>query len=139
MKHEQLLVQYGMVRACGLRSMEVQAELESKRRELAGSRQEAARLRERFARETALLRRSLREAELEVQGRGLEIAALREKIRALELLTRTPAPPDAIERQFAQLGEQLRVVDRLSSRQRDDSTAPPRIPAAPNPGTGSDH
>src|SRR5215831_7699487 len=34
MKHEQLLVQYGMVRAGGLRVLEMQTELEAKRRQL---------------------------------------------------------------------------------------------------------
>ena len=38
-------------------------------------------------------------AELELEGRGLEIAALREKIRGLEMLTRNAVTNETIERQ----------------------------------------
>ena len=85
MKHEQLLVQYGMVRAGGLRSMELQAELDTKRRELETIRID---LEERLQRETSRLRKQLRESRLELEGRALEISALREKVKALEMLGR---------------------------------------------------
>jgi len=105
MKHEQLLVQYGMVRASGLRTLEIQSDLEAKRREIEECRGEISRLRDRLARETALLRQKLRDAELEMEGRGMEIAALREKVRALELLTRNAVTNETIERQFASVME----------------------------------
>ena len=129
MKHEQLLVQYGMVRASGLRTIELQGDLEAKRREIEESRAEIARLRERLQRETALLRQKVREAQLELEGRGIEIAALREKVRALEMLTRNSVTSETIERQFAQVMEQLQVVDRLSEER--EATIPQRRPWPP--------
>jgi excisionase family DNA binding protein len=125
MKHEQLLVQYGMVRASGLRTLEIQGELDAKRREIEECRAEIARLRERLGKETAILRQKLRDAEMEMEGRGMEIAALREKVRALEMLTRNAVTNETIERQFASVMEQMRVVDRLSE-ERDPAHRPRR-------------
>lgn len=114
MKHEQLLVQYGMVRAGGLRAVELQAEVEAKRVEVQQCREEIALLKERSQRENAVLRQRLRESELECEGRALEVAALREKVRALEMLTRNAVTSETIERQFVAVREQMRLVDRLS-------------------------
>jgi len=125
MKHEQLLVQYGMVRASGLRTLELQGELEAKRREVEESRAEIARLKERLQRETSLLRQKVREAHLEVEGRGLEIEALREKVRGLEMLTRNSVTSETIERQFAQVMEQMQRVERLADT-RDAAVQEPR-------------
>ena len=126
MKHEQLLVQYGMVRTTGLRAMEVQAELERRDRELesagariAGLERESRRKRERQGQE-------LREARLELEGRALEIAALREKVRALEMLTRNAVTNESIEEQFQQVMSQSRRVERLRSRAWKLVT-PPRV------------
>jgi hypothetical protein len=120
LKHEQLLVQYGMVRAGGLRLLELRGEVEEGRRALAQQEAEHAALRERAAREIALVRKKLRETELELEGRSLELSALREKVRTLERLTR-PQPEGAVERQISQVGEQMRRVERLESlRPRQD-------------------
>ncbi len=116
MKHEQLLVQYGMVRAGGLRTLELQGEVEAQRRRVEELQQEAARLEERLSRESAVLRQRLREAELELQGRNLEIAALKEKVTALEMLTRNAVTSETIARQFAEVMEQMRRVDRIAGR-----------------------
>jgi len=104
MKHEQLLVQYGMVRAGGLRLLELQAEIEARRRQLEEAQAETARVKERLAREAGELRKRLREAELEAEGRRVETAALREKVRGLEMLTR----------QFDEVMAQMRRVERLT-------------------------
>ncbi|MBZ5639445.1 MAG: helix-turn-helix domain-containing protein [Acidobacteriia bacterium] len=125
MKHEQLLVQYGMVRASGLRMLELQGDLDAKRREVEECRAEIVRLRDRLATETTLLRQKLRAADLEVEGRGLEIAALREKVRGLEMLTRNAVTSETIERQFASVMEQKQVVDRLTE-QRETARSPRR-------------
>jgi hypothetical protein len=111
MKHEQLLVQYGMVRAGGMRAMELQAELEAKRRQLEETREELER---RLSDETARLRKQLREARLELEGRALEIHALKEKVRALEMMTRNAVTTENIEKQFSRVLDQSRRVDRLS-------------------------
>ena len=113
MKHEQLLVQYGMMRAGGLRSLELQAQLDARRGQIDEARSEAARLRDRLAREGSDLRRKVRESELEIEGLRLENAALREKVRALEMLTRNAVTNESIERQWERVVDQARKVDRL--------------------------
>jgi hypothetical protein len=115
MKHEQLLVQYGMVRAAGLRVMELQGELDTRRRQLEDSLTEIARLKEKPQREVAVLKKKLAQLELELEGRQLEIAALREKIRALEMLTRNAVTTETIERQFSEVVEQIQKVEDLES------------------------
>lgn len=130
MKHEHLLVQYGMMRAGGLRSLDLQARLESREREVEELRSEISRLKERHAREVTLLRKRLREAALELEGRRLEIEALQEKVRGLELLTRNTVTTEAIERQFSRVMEQMELVDRLGGPASRDLPLRPR-PAAP--------
>jgi lambda repressor-like predicted transcriptional regulator len=125
MKHEQLLVQYGMMRAGGLRSLGLQAELDARRGQVDEARAETARLRDRLAREGTELRRRARESELEIEGLRLENAALREKVRALEMLTRNAVTSESIERQWDRVVEQSRKVDRLISGQ----DLPPAAPA----------
>ncbi len=109
MKHEQLLVQYGMMRAGGLRTMELQAEIESRNRELEGARESVRRLRHDAEAQAG----RLREATLELHGRGLEIDALREKVRALEMLTRNAVTTEAIDKQFRAVVDQTRRVHEL--------------------------
>jgi len=113
MKHEQLLVQYGMVRAAGLRVLDLQAQVEDREAQAAAARDEGSRLRERLQRETGELRRKVHVCELELEGRALEIAALQEKVRALEMLTRNAVTTESIERQYGQVMEQIRRVDKL--------------------------
>jgi hypothetical protein len=134
MKHEQLLVQYGMVRAGGLRVLEMQAELDTKRRQIEESQAETVRVKERLASEAGELRRRLREAELELEGRRVEAAALREKVRGLEMLTRNTVTNEAIDRQFEDVMDQMRRVDRLTSEhERADLSAAPWPARAPLP------
>jgi hypothetical protein len=135
MKHEQLLVQYGMVRAGGLRVLEMQSELDARRRQLEESQAETARVKERVAREAGELRKRLREADLELEGRRVEAAALREKVRALEMLTRNSVTNEAIERQFADVMEQVRRVDRMSAEHEaiEPGSPWPTRGAAPDP------
>jgi len=117
LKHEQLLVQYGMVRAGGLRVLDMQAELETRRRQIEDAQAENTRVKERLAREAGELRKRLREAELELEGRRVEAAALREKVRGLEMLTRNRVTNEQIDRQFSDVMEQMRRVDRLTAEQ----------------------
>lgn len=117
LKHEHLLVQYGMVRAGGLRVLEMQAEIQTRRGQIEDAQAENTRVKERLAREAGDLRKRLREAELELEGRRIETAALREKVRALEMLTRNSVTSEAIDRQFVDVMEQMRRVDRLTAEQ----------------------
>lgn len=114
LKHEQLLVQYGMVRAGGLRALELKAELESRQRQIEEQQREIARLRERSGEAAAGLRDELRRARIEVEGRDLEIAALHEKVRALEMLTRNAVTSESIEKQFNDVMRQAQRVEELS-------------------------
>jgi len=116
MKHEQLLVQYGMVRAGGLRLLEIQGELEKSGRLVKEHETEVTALREKVRRDSLVLRKRLRETELELEGRKLEVAALRAKVRALEMLTRNAVTSEAIDRQFSDVARQTRRVDDLRSR-----------------------
>jgi hypothetical protein len=124
LKHEQLLVQYGMVRAGGLRVLDMQAELETRRRQIEDAQAENSRVKERLAREAGELRKRLREAELELEGRRVEAAALREKVRGLEMLTRNRVTNEEIDRQFSDVMEQMRRVDRLTAEQDKKEATP---------------
>lgn len=130
LKHEQLLVQYGMVRAGGLRVLEMQAELDTRRREIEDAQAENTRIKERLAREAGELRKRLREAELELEGRRVEAAALREKVRGLEMLTRNNVTNEEIDRQFEDVMAQMRRVDRLTA-EAEVNTPPPAKPWPP--------
>jgi hypothetical protein len=121
MKHEQLLVQYGMVRAGGLRAMELKGELEAERKQFEALQHQ---LEQRLLNETARLRRQLREAQLELEGRALEISALQEKVRGLEMLTRNAVTNETIEKQFSRVMAQSRRVDRLSAGSDWDDVGP---------------
>ena len=116
MKHEQLLVQYGMVRAAGLRFVETRDESESRRKQVDDLRTQITRLKESFARESVELRRKTRAAELEAEGFKLEAAALREKVRGLEMLTRNAVTSETIDRKFEEILSQSRRVERLEAR-----------------------
>ncbi len=118
MKHEQLLVQYGMIRATGLRVFELEGELDSRRRRVEECESEIGRLKRSISELSSRADQELRAAELELEGRALEIAALQEKVRALELLTRGAREDGSIEDQFAKLAEQARRVERQASSQR---------------------
>jgi excisionase family DNA binding protein len=132
MKHEQLLVQYGMVRASGLRTMTLQSEAEDQRRQIDSFRLEVAALQERLARETAVLRTQIHELELLLEGKQQENSALREKMLALEMLNRNAVTTETIDRQFGQVMEQTRLVDSLSARTPARRGTPP-LPFAGRP------
>jgi len=118
MKHEQLLVQYGMVRAAGLRVMELQTELESRQRKLDETELEAKRLRERVGLIGAEHKAQLEAARRELEGRSLEIAALQEKVKALEMMTRNAVTNETIENQFRQIMDQSRRVEEMKARRK---------------------
>lgn len=136
MKHEQLLVQYGMIRAGGARLLELRAELVANRRQMEEARTRVERLRRESTQETARLKRLLHQSELEREGRGLEIAALEEKVRALEMLTRNARTTETVEQQFRDVLEQKRRVEQLGSNRGDDEA--PRRPW-PGRSTDADH
>ena len=85
MKHERLLVQYGMIRAGGAKMMEYRAEAEMKDSLLADREREIREIRERSEKEISFLQNHLRQAEIEIEDRNIEIALLQEKVRRLEV------------------------------------------------------
>ena len=136
MKHEQLLVQYGMVRAAGAKVLELRADVEEKQRRLEDAQDRAATLGRRLTEETSRLERQLRESELEQEGRGLEIAALEEKVRGLEMFTRNARTSATVEQKYREIMDQTRRVERLSSgRSTEDGAFSPR----PGKGVDRDH
>src|SRR6266849_4819154 len=86
MKHEQILVQYGMIRAGGQKLLEYKADAEAKDEELQSLHERYQALRARAAREIRFLRKHLRQAEIEIEDRNIEITLLQEKVRRLEAI-----------------------------------------------------
>ena len=85
LKHERLLVQYGMIRAGGQKMLEYRAEAEMKDALLAEREKEIRELRDRSEKETTFLQNHLRQAEVEIEDRNIEIALLQDKVRRLEM------------------------------------------------------
>jgi len=131
MKHEQLLVQYGMVRAAGLRGVEAREREAETERKLEAALRDLAELRRQLRQQPEALTRKLRETELELEGKRLEADALAEKVRTLEMLTRNSITNETVERRFSALMEQARRVRQLS-------TARPAAPAGQSADDG-DH
>jgi len=125
MKHHQLLVQYGMVRAGGLRALAAQSEVASRQRRIEEQQGQIDALRREAARRTGALEQELREARLELEGRALEIAALEEKVRALEMLTRNAVTNETIDQQFRDLIDQARRVELLTARESRPAVGDP--------------
>ena len=115
MKHEQLLVQYGMVRASGQRLFEFREEAENRAEELRLSRERQKETQDRASREIGFLRQHLRQAELEIEQRNQDLSHLRDKVRVLELLTRNAVMTESIEQQFLRIYEKEREVETLLS------------------------
>jgi excisionase family DNA binding protein len=128
MKHEQLLVQYGMIRASGQKLFEYRDEADRRSEELRNSEERLKEFQDRFSREVGFLKRHLRQAELEIEERNIEVSQLREKIRLLELLTRNQITNETIEKQFLQIFQKERELDALLSggdRTSNDSAGEP--------------
>lgn len=118
MKHEQLLVQVGMLRAGGRQLYENRQEMERKADEAARANGELERVRERHAREIGMLKTRLRQAELALAERDEEIQGLRRELLRQEMAQRNASTLRSIEREFAR-----RVADTPSS--------PPAAPLSP--------
>jgi hypothetical protein len=120
MKHEQLLVQYGMVRVGGQRMMEYKIEAERLGEALRASEAVVRDEAERTGREAAFLEKHLREAELEIETKNQEIAALRERVRMLELLNRNAITNESIEQQFMKVYDKRLELEEMEASSSDD-------------------
>ncbi len=90
MKHEQILVQFGMIRASGQKLLDFKAELDLKNDEIKHKNQEVQELKRRIIKEVDFLTRHLREAEIEIEEKNFQITVLKDKVRSLELILTAP-------------------------------------------------
>jgi Helix-turn-helix domain len=128
MKHEQLLVQYGMIRAGGQKLLEYKADAEVKEVELDHIRGRFRQLRDRAAKEIRFLRMHLREAEIEIEDRNIEITLLQEKVKRLEMAAAGAASLEGFQEKVMEIRDQERVIARIEATEPESSTsyAPPR-------------
>ena len=120
MKHEQLLVQYGMVRASGMRAGDARSALERAKRAIEETKRAGERERERLTKENRRLREELRSAHVELEGKQLEVSALEEKARALEMMTRNSVTNETLSGQLDELRKQHERVRGMKSRIRGE-------------------
>ncbi|HYS78129.1 MAG TPA: helix-turn-helix domain-containing protein [Candidatus Dormibacteraeota bacterium] len=113
MKHEQLLVQYGMIRAGGQKLLEFKAAAESGEEELRKAEERYQALRARAIREIQFLRKHLREAEIEVEERNIEITLLQEKIKRLDMAAAHAASGDTFDRSVEGIRQKERDIARI--------------------------
>ncbi|HEV8336932.1 MAG TPA: helix-turn-helix domain-containing protein [Candidatus Polarisedimenticolia bacterium] len=118
MKHERLLVQYGMIRAGSHKTLEYRAAAEMKDALLAEREKEIRESRERADKEIDFLQHHLRQAEVEIEDRNIEISLLQEKVRRLE----TAAAGAAAVRSFE---EEVRAIREQESRAAEASPRGP--------------
>lgn len=120
MKHEQILVQYGMVRVGGQRLMEYKAQAEQLAETLRGVEEAAEADRERYERDASVLQQHVRQAELALEEKAQELTELREKVRILELIGRNAVTTETIERQFLQVFDKKREIGELQDGGSDE-------------------
>jgi hypothetical protein len=118
LKHEQLLVQYGMVRVGGVRALELGGEVEELQSKLEAMQQELIDVRNRSRERERHDLQELSAARLELEGRGLEIAAFEEKVRTLEMLTRNAVTNESIEEKYQDVVERTQKVQRMERIRR---------------------
>ncbi len=100
MKHEQLLVQYGMLRVSGQQVHEVRRDAERKAADAARTADELGRIRDRHAKEIGLLKARLRQAELLLAEREDEIRRLMQELQRQEMAVRNAGRVGAIDAEF---------------------------------------
>jgi len=115
MKHEQILVQYGMIRAGGQKLFEYKAAAESREDDLRRAEERYQALRSRAVREIQFLRKHMREAEIEVEERNIEITLLQEKIKRLELAAAHAATVDTFDRSLVEIRQKEREIAQMEA------------------------
>ena len=123
LKHEQLLVQYGMIRAGGQKLLEYKAVAETKDDELQKAEDRYQSLRARAIKEIQFLRKHLREAELEVEERNIEITLLQEKIKRLEAAAAHAATDDGFDKNIVEIRQKERDIAQIEA---EDSKGAPK-------------
>ena len=143
MKHEQMLVQYGMIRAGGQKLLEYKAQSEEKEDLLRQADERYQALRARALKEIRFLRKHLRQAEIEVEDRNIEIVILQEKIKRLEKVASDAATADTFDRKVADIRDKEMEIARIES---EGGEAPAVVPPGgafverlPSGGRGEDN
>src|SRR6266568_5461144 len=113
LKHEQILVQYGMIRAGGQKLFEYKAVAEARDDELKKADDRYQALRSRALKEIQFLRKHLREAEIEVEERNIEITLLQEKIKRLDMAAAHAASVDTFDRSVEDIRQKERDIARI--------------------------
>jgi len=126
MKHEQILVQYGMIRAGGQKLLEYKAAAESREDDLRRAEDRYQALRSRAVKEIQFLRKHMREAEIEVEERNIEITLLQEKIKRLELAAAHAATVDTFDRSLVEIRQKEREIAQMEAEA-------PKSPASYDP------
>ena len=143
MKHEQLLVQYGMIRAGGQKLLEYKADAEAKEQDLGRAQQRYEALRARAVKEIRFLRKHMRQAEIEIEDRNIEIVLLQEKIKRLEMAAAGAASIDTFDQKVGEIRRKERDIQELESAEPAAATpyeAPERwFDRYPSGGQGEDH
>jgi len=117
LKHEQLLVQYGMIRAGGQKLLEYKAVAETKDDDLKKAEDRYQTLRSRAVKEIQFLRRHLREAEIEVEERNIEITLLQEKVKRLEAAAAHAAADEGLDKNMAEIRQKERDIAKIEAEE----------------------
>ena len=127
LKHEQLLVQYGMIRAGGQKLFEYKAVAETKDEELRTVEDRYQALRTRAIKEIQFLRKHMREAEIEVEERNIEITLLQEKMKRLEAAAAHAATDNSFDKNIVEIRQKERDIAQIEAE--DQKVAPQYDPA----------
>jgi excisionase family DNA binding protein len=143
MKHEQMLVQYGMIRAGGQKLLEFKVDAETKGEDLRRAQDRYQALRVRAAKEIKFLRKHMRQAEIEIEERNIEITLLQEKVKRLDRAAAGAASVEDFESQVTEIRQKQRAVSELEapdSRASAPFASPETWMDALSPGKrGEDH
>lgn len=115
MKHEQILVQYGMIRAGGQKLLEYKADAEAKAAAIEREKERYQALRQRAVKEIGFLRKRLREMEMRLEEQRIEIALLHERGRRLEPETAGRPAIGSFEASLLEIRDQERAVAELAA------------------------
>ncbi len=118
LKHEQLLVQYGMIRAGGKRFIELKTESELKEKIIEEKEAEIRELIDRHRHEVEFLKKHLRKAELEIEDKNSKIRELKDKLNLMELLSRNAVTSENIEKQFLEIYTKQQEIRSLIDRKK---------------------
>jgi len=113
MKHEQILVQYGMIRACGQKLLEYKADAEAKAMAIDRERERYQALRQRAVKEIGFLRKRLREMEMRLEEQKMELALLQESGRRLDPAPTGRTAAGSFEARLLEIRNQERAVAEL--------------------------